>query len=38
MLFPKANLIFDAMNEESDQLARHLFPRAKRSKVFEAEF
>ncbi|MBE5822888.1 MAG: GNAT family N-acetyltransferase [Butyrivibrio sp.] len=37
-LFPKASLIFDAMNEESDQLARHLFPRAKRAKVFEAEF
>ena len=37
-LFPGASLTFDAVNDESMQLAKHLFPKAKTAKVYVAEF
>ncbi len=33
---PKAALTFDAINEKSDQLARHLFPDARHTHIYEA--
>lgn len=37
-LFPGASLTFEAMSDESMQLAQHLFPKAKTAHVYEAEF
>ncbi len=37
-LFPDVSLTFDAMSEESQKLADHLFPRAKAVHIYEAEF
>jgi len=37
-LFPGASLVFDAMSDESMQLAKHLFPKARTTHIFEAEF
>ena len=37
-LFPGASLTFDAMNDESKQLAKHLFPKSKTTHIYEAEF
>ncbi|WP_024867109.1 GNAT family N-acetyltransferase [Butyrivibrio sp. FCS014] len=36
--FPEASLTFDAMNENSELLAKHLFPKAKNVHIYEAEF
>ena len=37
-LFPGASLTFDAMSDESLQLAKRLFPKAKTAHIYEAEF
>ena len=37
-LFPGASLTFDAMSDESMQLAQRLFPKAKTAHIYEAEF
>ena len=37
-LFPGAELTFDAIGDESQQLAQHLFPKAKTAHIYEAEF
>lgn len=37
-LFPEASLVFDAMSDESMQLAKHLFPKSRTTHIFEAEF
>ena len=37
-LFPESNITFDAMNDESVKLAEHLFPKARKAHVYEAEF
>ncbi len=34
--YPKASLSFEAINEKSDQLARHLFPEARHTAIYEA--
>ncbi len=36
--YPKAKLVFDAMNEESASMARKLFPQAERVAIYEAEW
>lgn len=36
--FPGTNVTFEAVSEESERLAEHLFPRAKKAHVYEAEF
>ncbi len=38
VLFPNSTLTFEAMNQDSEQLARHLFPKAKSAHIYEAEF
>ena len=38
MLLPDCDLSFDAMSKESDNLAKHLFPRAKSVHIYEAQF
>jgi hypothetical protein len=37
-LFPAASLTFEAMSQESELLAKHLFPKAKAVHIYEAEF
>lgn len=37
-LYPQATLTFEAMSDESEQLAKHLFPKAKTVHIYEAEF
>ncbi len=37
-LYPKASLTFDAMTDESQLLATHLFGKAKKVHIYEAEF
>lgn len=37
-LYPEANLTFEAMNEDSEMLAKHLFPKAKTVHIYESEF
>ncbi len=37
-LYPNAALTFEAMNNDSEQLAKHLFPKAKTVHVYESEF
>ncbi len=38
ILFPNVSLTFEAMNDESIRLAQHLFPRARRAKIYEADY
>lgn len=37
-LFPSASLTFDAFSDEYKMLADHLFPKARKTQVYEAEF
>jgi hypothetical protein len=37
-LFPDASLTFEAVNEDAEKLAEHLFPRARKTHVYESEF
>ena len=36
--YPDTRLTFDALSEDSVKLAEHLFPRAKKAHIYEAEF
>ena len=37
-LYPKAALTFEAINENSEQLAKRLFPNARTTPIYEAWF